>query len=38
MIEHCFREVEPEIRVVGIIDLDENGVRTQLTDCEVRMH
>jgi len=26
LINHCFRKVEPDIRIVGIVDPDEKGV------------
>ena len=34
MIRHPFREVEPEVRVVGIVDPDEAGARARLDPCD----
>ncbi len=34
VIKNCLREVEPDIRVVGIIDPDEAGARSRLDDCD----
>lgn len=34
VIKHCLREVEPDIRVVGIVDPDEKGARSRLDDCD----
>ncbi|HQK95856.1 MAG TPA: Gfo/Idh/MocA family oxidoreductase [Armatimonadota bacterium] len=34
MINHVFREVEPDIRVVGIVDPDEEGARSRLAECD----
>ena len=34
VIDSCLREVEPDIRVVGIVDPDENGVRSRLAECD----
>ncbi len=34
VIHHILRPVEPDIRVVGIVDPDEAGVRTRLAECD----
>ncbi|NLX05677.1 MAG: Gfo/Idh/MocA family oxidoreductase [Phycisphaerae bacterium] len=34
VISHCLRAVEPDIRVVGIVDPDEQGARSRLADCD----
>ena len=34
VIQSCLRGVEPEIRVVGIVDPDEAGARARLADCD----
>ena len=34
VIKHCLREVEPEVRVVGIVDPDEPGARSRLAECD----
>ncbi len=34
MIDHNFRKIAPDLRVVGILDPDEQGVRTRLADCD----
>lgn len=34
VIKHCLREVEPDIRVVGIVDPDEAGARARLTESD----
>ena len=34
LINHVFRPLEPDLRVVGIIDPDEAGVRTRLAECD----
>ena len=34
LINHVFRPLTPDIRVVGIIDPDETGVRTRLAECD----
>ena len=36
MIEHVFRKVTPGVRVVGVVDPDENGVRARLAECDRR--
>ncbi|MBM4086329.1 MAG: gfo/Idh/MocA family oxidoreductase, partial [Planctomycetes bacterium] len=30
VIKHCLRQVEPGVRVVGIVDPDEKGARSRL--------
>ena len=34
MIDHPMREVEPDLRVAGIVDPDEAGARRRLADCD----
>jgi predicted dehydrogenase len=34
MIKSCFREVAPDLRVVGIVDPDEAGARARLAECD----
>jgi len=34
VIQHILREIEPDIRVVGIVDPDEQGVRERLAECD----
>ena len=34
VINRLLRQVEPDIRVVGIVDPDEPGVRSRLADCD----
>ena len=34
VIDKCLRQVEPDLRVVGIVDPDEAGVRTRLAACD----
>jgi len=34
VIEHNLRQVEPDIRVVGVVDPDEPGVRRRLAECD----
>jgi predicted dehydrogenase len=34
LINNCLRQVEPDIRVVGIVDPDEAGARERLADCD----
>lgn len=34
VIDHVLREVDPNIRVVGIVDPDEKGVRSRLAECD----
>lgn len=34
VIKSCLREVEPDIRVVGIVDPDEKGARSRLAECD----
>ncbi len=34
MIKHEFRAVEPDLRVVGIVDPDEPGARSRLAECD----
>ena len=34
VISHILRKVEPDIRVVGVVDPDEAGVRTRLAECD----
>jgi predicted dehydrogenase len=34
VINHLLREVEPDIRVVGIVDPDEAGARSRLAECD----
>ena len=34
VIKSCLRSVEPDIRVVGIVDPDEKGARERLADCD----
>ena len=34
VIDACLREVEPDVRVVGVVDPDEAGVRERLADCD----
>ena len=32
LIQHVFRQVEPDLRVVGVVDPDEEGARSRLED------
>jgi len=34
VIEGCLRQVEPDLRVVGIVDPDREGVRARLSPCD----
>ena len=34
VIRHMLRKVEPEVRVVGIVDPDEEGARSRLDECD----
>lgn len=34
LVDHTFRAVAPDIRVVGIVDPDESGVRARLAACD----
>jgi predicted dehydrogenase len=34
VIRECFRKVDPELRVVGIVDPDEAGARSRLDACD----
>ncbi len=34
LIKDCWREVEPDLRVVGIVDPDEAGARSRLDECD----
>ncbi|MBI3948162.1 MAG: Gfo/Idh/MocA family oxidoreductase [Armatimonadetes bacterium] len=34
MIKHQFRDVDPDLRVVGIVDPDEAGARARLAECD----
>ena len=34
MIKNAFRKVEPDLRVVGIVDPDEEGARSRLDGCD----
>ena len=34
VVKSCLREVEPDVRVVGIVDPDEAGARQRLADCD----
>lgn len=34
VVNTCLRGVEPDIRVVGIVDPDEQGARSRLDDCD----
>jgi len=34
MIRNCFRKADPDLRVVGIVDPDEDGARSRLDDCD----
>jgi len=34
MIDHNFRRLSPDLRVVGIVDPNEQGVRARLADCD----
>jgi len=34
VIKHCFRAVDPEIRVTGIVDPDVSGARARLAECD----
>lgn len=34
VINHVLRSVDPDIRVVGIVDPDERGARSRLADCD----
>ncbi len=34
VIKSCLREVEPDLRVVGIVDPDEEGARSRLDECD----
>lgn len=36
LVDHVFRLVDPDIRVVGIVDPDEAGVRSRLAECDKR--
>lgn len=34
VINQCFRAVEPDVRVVGIVDPNEEGARAKLAECD----
>ncbi len=34
VINSCFRAVDPDVRVVGIVDPDEAGARSRLAECD----
>ncbi|NQT53137.1 Gfo/Idh/MocA family oxidoreductase [bacterium] len=34
VVKHCLRPVEPDVRVVGVVDPDEEGARTRLDECD----
>jgi len=34
VIKHCLRQVEPDLRVAGIVDPDEAGARSRLDECD----
>lgn len=34
VIKSCLREVEPDMRIVGIVDPDEEGARSRLAECD----
>ena len=34
LIKKCWREVEPDLRVVGIVDPDQEGARSRLGECD----
>jgi len=34
VIKHCLRAVDPEVRVVGIVDPNEAGARSRLAECD----
>ena len=34
VIKSCLREVKPDIRVVGIVDPDQEGARSRLAECD----
>ncbi len=34
MVAFCLREVEPDMRIVGIVDPDEKGARSRLAECD----
>ena len=34
VIDHVMRHVDPDIRVVGVVDCDETGVRERLAGCD----
>ncbi len=36
VVKHLLREVEPDIRVAGIVDPDEAGARSRLAECDQR--
>ena len=36
MIQGPFRQEEPDLRVVGVVDPDEVGVRPRLAECDRR--
>jgi predicted dehydrogenase len=36
VIDHVFRHVEPDVRVVGVVDPDQAGVRARLAACDRR--
>ncbi|MBN2301165.1 MAG: Gfo/Idh/MocA family oxidoreductase [Lentisphaerae bacterium] len=36
VINHVLRDVDPDIRVVGIVDPDEKGARSRLAECDAK--
>ena len=34
VVKHFLRDVEPDVRVVGIVDPDQEGARSRLDDCD----
>jgi predicted dehydrogenase len=34
VIKHCLRGVEPDLRVVGVVDPNEQGARSRLAECD----
>jgi len=34
VIKSCLRKIEPDMRVIGIVDPDEEGVRSRLAECD----
>ena len=34
VIDRCLRQVDPDVRVVGVVDPDQAGVRARLAACD----